>query len=224
MKPRRIHRWVRTAAAAKEIQLALASRIVLSPFKLTPCLVAGLDVSYNRRSPILWAGAVLMEWPSLEVVEEVTVRRAARFPYVPTYLSFRELPACIDALKRLKRRAACLICDGQGLAHPRFFGLAAHLGYLMDLPTVGCAKSRLVGEYEEPGPNRGEWTKLTFAGRTVGAVLRTRDRVKSLFVSPGHKMNVAGAVRLILSTTKGTRLCEPIRRAHALVNRARQNG
>ena len=222
MKPRRRHAWVDAVEPARRIQLRLAARVRLEPFEKKRALIVGLDVSYSRRSPVLWAGAVVVKWPELETVEEVVSSSRALFPYVPTYLSFREIPACIKALAKLKRKPDCIMCDGQGLAHPRFFGLAVHVGYLFDAPTVGCAKSRLVGEYREPGPKRGSKTALCVRGRPVGAVVRTRTGVRPLFVSPGYRMDVPSAVRLVLSTTAGLRLPEPIRRAHALVNRARQ--
>jgi len=222
VKPRRRHAWVDAVEPAKRIQLRLAARVRLEPFEKKPALIAGLDVSYSRGSPILWAGATVMRWPGLEIVEEAVVSDRALFPYVPTYLSFREIPACIKALARLKTRPDCIICDGQGLAHPRFFGLAVHVGYLFDLPTVGCAKSRLVGEHREPGRRRGCATALRVGGRLVGAVVRTRTDVKPLFVSPGYRMDIPSAVRLVLATAASVRLPEPIRRSHDLVNRARR--
>ena len=224
MKPRRSHPWARSVEGARSLQTSLAPRVRIVPFALRPGLVAALDVSYNRLDPVLWAGVVLLRWPEFELLDRIVVRRKAGFPYVPTFLSFRELPACLAALRRLRRDPICVLCDGQGLAHPRFFGLATHLGYLLDLPTVGCAKSRLVGEYAEPGFKRGQWTFLSVEGRRVGAALRTRDGVKPVFVSPGHKMDVQSAVEVILSTTRGFRLPEPIRMAHHLVNAARLGG
>jgi len=224
MKPRRRHAWVDSVERARAIQMRLAARVKLEPFKKKKGLVAGLDVSYNRGSTVLWAGVVLMTWPELKVVERAAVSSLARFPYVPTYLSFREIPSCIEALAKLDTRPDWIICDGQGMAHPRFFGLATHMGYLFDIPTVGCAKSRLVGEYREPAMRRGSRRALKYAGRRVGAVVRTRAGVKGVFVSPGYRMDVESAVRLVLSTTAGCRLPEPVREAHALVNSARLGG
>ena len=224
MKPRRSHPWAKSVERARSLQISLAAKARIIPFKLRPGLIAAIDVSYNRPDPFLWAAAVLVRWPGLELLDQAVVRRKAGFPYVPTFLSFRELPACLAALGRLRRDPICVLCDGQGLAHPRFFGLATHLGYLLDLPTVGCAKSHLVGEYTEPGREQGEWTFLAVEGRRVGAVVRTRGGVKPVFVSPGHKMDVPSAVKVVLSLTRGFRLPEPIRRAHHLANVARLKG
>lgn len=221
MKPRRRHRWVRSVAEARAIQLRLAPRVRIEPFRLKRGVVAGLDVSYSRRSTTLWAGVVVVNLADGRIVEERTGASEAPFPYVPTYLSFRELPACLNVLERVRSRPECLLCDGQGLAHPRLFGLATHLGYLLDRPTVGCAKSRLVGDYDEPPDKVGAWTPLALDGRTVGAVLRTRRSVKPVFVSPGHRTDVASAVEVVLAACSRYRLPEPTRLAHQAVNRAR---
>jgi deoxyribonuclease V len=155
------------------------------------------------------------------VVEVATASGRPAFPYVPGYLSFREGPPILDAFCRLRSRPDLCIFDGQGLAHPRRFGLACHLGLLLGLPSVGCAKSRLVGEYREPGKERGEWSPLRFESRTVGAVLRSRNDVNPIFVSPGHLIGVRAAIRWVLACTRA-RVPEPIRLAEQVVNRLKK--
>lgn len=155
------------------------------------------------------------------VVERRTARVACRFPYVPGLLSFRELPGVLAAFRKLTVVPEAVLCDGQGLAHPRRFGLACHLGLWLGLPTVGCAKSRLCGTFDEPERSRGGWTPLLLDDEQVGVVLRTRDGVKPLFVSPGHLCDQASAVRLTLAATTRYRLPEPTRLAHQLVSAAR---
>jgi deoxyribonuclease V len=143
------------------------------------------------------------------------------FPYVPGYLSFREGPVFLHAARRLRVRPDLWLFDGQGIAHPRGFGLAAHLGVLLDRPSVGCAKSRLVGEHRMPGPGRGEWTPLIFGGKRVGAVVRTRDHVRPLYVSVGHRISLPAAIRWVLACC-AYRVPEPIRLAEQLVNRVKR--
>ncbi len=187
-------------------------------------LVAGADVSYDRGSPVLFAAVVLLDAGSLEPVEAAGVCERARFPYVPGYLSFREIPAVLAAFAKLKGRPDLLVCDGQGRAHPRRFGLACHLGVLLDLPTLGCAKSRLVGRHREPGVRRGAHVQLRDGGEVIGEVVRTREGVKPVYVSVGHRITLATARRQVLRLAPRTRLPEPIRAAHGEVNRLRREG
>ncbi|MGE5663968.1 MAG: endonuclease V, partial [Deltaproteobacteria bacterium] len=151
-----------------------------------------------------------------------TLRNA--FPYVPGYLTFREGPAVLSAWKKLRRRPDAMLFDGHGIAHPRRFGLASHIGVVLSIPSVGCAKKRLVGEHGEPGPDRGDWVPLTIDGETVGAVLRTRPGVKPVFVSPGHRADLASAIALVLRFCSGFRLPDPARRAHQLTRELRRQG
>jgi deoxyribonuclease V len=181
-------------------------------------LVAGADLAYLGDGSRAWAAVVLWSPADGSVVETVTVSGRPDFPYVPGYLSFREGPLLLRAFKRLQRRPDLVLFDGQGIAHPRGLGLAAHVGVLLDLPSVGCAKSRLVGEHGEPGPRRGDWAPLVLEGRRVGAVLRTREGVKPLWISPGHRMGIAQAVKWALACCR-TRVPEPIRLAEQAVNR-----
>jgi deoxyribonuclease V len=176
-------------------------------------IVAGVDASYKD---VARAAVVALSFPALEVLETAVAVRAIPFPYVPGLLSFREAPAVLDALAKLRARPDVLIFDGQGLAHPRRLGLASHLGVYLDLPSVGCAKSRLVGRYEEPGPATGDRAPLVDRGEVVGVALRTKPRTKPLFVSVGHKIDLETAVALVLACLRGYRLPEPTRLADRL--------
>jgi deoxyribonuclease V len=169
----------------------------------------------------MWAGIVVVRLPSLEPVARAWARGRVRFPYVPGYLSFREGPVFLSAVRRLRVRPDLWLFDGQGIAHPRGFGLAAHLGVLLGAPSVGCAKSRLVGEHAEPGRRRGEWAPLVLDGRRVGAVLRTRASVRPLYVSVGHRISLPAAIGWVLACCR-YRVPEPIRLAEQLVNRLKR--
>ena len=222
MRYRRLHGWDVTPREAIRLQQALAPRILArDPSRGGFGIVAGMDVSYDRRSPWIFAAIVVMRLPGFEPIEEATVRCRAAFPYVPGLLSFREAPAGLEAWERLRTRPDCLICDGHGTAHPRRFGLACHFGLLVDLPTIGCAKSVLVGEFQPPAPERGGVSDLVHEGEVIGAVLRTREGVTPVFVSVGHRISLPTAVATILACAPRYRVPEPIRQAHALVNRMR---
>lgn len=199
------------------MQRRLAARVVRRPPRRAPRLVAGLDAAFSADGRHCIAGVVLWDVAAHEVVETHHVRRPLRFPYVPGLLSFREGPALLAALRRLRRSAEALLCDGHGVAHPRRFGIAAHLGVVTDLPSVGCAKSRLVGEHVEPGARRGDRVPLVDRGEVVGAVVRTRPGVRPLYVSVGHRVDLDTAVEWVLRCGGGYRLPEPTRRADRLV-------
>jgi len=224
MPPDRDHPWDLTPAEARALQADLANQVdtdsLLPPWRT----LAAADVSFDRGSEVLFAAVVVIQGENFEVVEKVGLTSPARFPYVPGLLSFREAPALLEAFDKLRTRPDVVLCDGQGIAHPRRLGIASHLGLRLDLPTVGCAKSRLCGRYEEPGPDRGDRTPLIDKGQTIGAVLRTRDRVAPLFVSPGHRCNLESAVELVLATTRKYRLPIPSRLAHEYVNEVRRAG
>jgi deoxyribonuclease V len=221
---RQVHRWDIDAAAARELQRQLAERVItdrpLSPYET----VGGADVSYNKWSSTLYAAVVVLRADTLEVIDRSGVVAEATFPYVPGLLSFREAPPVIEAFEKLSVRPEILICDGQGIAHPRRLGLAAHLGIWLEIPTIGCAKSRLFGDYEEPGPARGDWSPLTDGDETIGAVLRTRDRVKPLFVSPGHLCDLPSAIAAVLAATRRYRQPVTTQMAHGYVNEMRLRG
>jgi deoxyribonuclease V len=216
------HSWDVSVAEARAIQEALRDRVEqrdrLGPLRR----VAGADVSYARGSPILYAAVVVLDAGTLQVVDSASVRMRARFPYLPGYLSFREMPALLAAFQRLRTRPDLLVADGHGRAHPRRFGIACHLGVALDLPTLGCAKSRLVGEHREPGARRGSSTQLLHHGERIGRVVRTRDGVKPVYVSVGHRISLETAQRLVLRLAPRWRLPEPVRAAHAEVNRLRR--
>lgn len=209
------HRWDLSVADAKAVQLALAARVERTDRLGRVRRVVGVDVAYGRGNP-LKAAAVALAFDGLEILETATTTLHAGFPYVPGYLSFREAPAVLALLERLTVRPDVILCDGQGLAHPRRFGLASHLGVLTDVPTIGVAKSRLIGEHEEPGAGRGDWAPLMDKGEVIGAVLRTRAGVKPIYVSIGHRVGLETAIRLVLACTTRFRLPETTRIADRL--------
>jgi deoxyribonuclease V len=210
------HRWPRTARQAIVLQETLRGRLRLGGRLRPPRHVAGADIAFDTPAGLLYAAVVVFSFPDLVLRESRAVRARIPFPYVPGLLSFREAPAIVRTFRRLRVRPDLLICDGQGIAHPRGIGLASHLGLLLDVPTIGCAKSLLVGSHEPVGPRRGDRSRLRFAGRTVGAVLRTRPGVRPLYVSPGHRIGTEDAVRYVLASCRGFRLPEPVRRADLL--------
>ncbi len=216
------HRWDLDPSEARALQARLAADVdttkPLKPWRR----IAAADVSYDRGDTVLFAAVVVVEAPSFALVERVGVSGPATFPYVPGLLSFREAPALIEAFRKLKTRPDVVLCDGQGVAHPRRLGIASHLGLWLGLPTVGCAKSHLFGQYEEPGRDRGSWSPLRAGNEVVGAVLRTRTGVKPLFVSPGHLCDLDGAISLVLETAVKYRLPAPARMAHDYVNQIRR--
>ena len=183
--------------------------------------VAGVDVSYGE---VGRAAVVVLSFPELKVLEEVTIEGVARFPYVPGLLSFREGPLALAALERVQTRPDVLMFDGQGYAHPRRLGLASHLGVYLDMPSIGVAKSRLVGTYAEPGPNIGDRSPLVHRGEVVGVALRTKPRTNPLFVSAGHKLDLETAVAVVLRSLRGYRLPEPTRLADKLTKSGKETG
>ncbi|MCB2186812.1 MAG: deoxyribonuclease V [Deltaproteobacteria bacterium] len=206
-------------AQARACQEELARRVETIDRLTPPAWVAGADVHYPRDDHEARAAVVLLTFPGLELVETATARLPSPFPYRSGYLSFREAPAVLAALAGLSRPPDLLFLDGQGLAHPRGLGLACHVGVQSGLPTIGVAKSRLVGDYQEPGPHRGDQSPLTYRGVVVGAVLRTRDRVRPLFVSPGHRVSLATALAYTLACHEGFREPRPLRLAHQAASR-----
>ncbi len=216
------HAWDVSFAEAQALQKMLSEKIKLAFPRKTIRTVAGADVSFDKYSPILFAGIVVYSFPQLQPLEEEWVAHSVRFPYVPGFLSFREAPPVLAAYKKLQHIPDLMILDGQGIAHPRGLGLASHVGLLLGLPTIGCAKSLLVGEYPPVPETKGAMVPLTYHGKEVGRVVRTRDRVKPVFVSPGHLMDFETASRVILQCCPRYRLPEPTRHAHTLVNRVRR--
>ncbi len=219
-----LHSWDLDTHQACELQVDLARRIDLTRALGDVRTVGGADVSYDLGGKWLYGAVVVTRAGTEEVLERSGVVTEARFPDVPGLFSLREAPVLIKAYEALGTAPDVLLVDGQGIAHPRGIGLACHLGLWLGIPTIGCAKSRLFGEHEEPGPLRGDWTPLTFEGRTIGAVLRTRDRIKPLYVSAGHLCDLAGAIRVVLDNAPTYRLPIPARLAHQYVNDLRRQG
>jgi deoxyribonuclease V len=208
-----LHSWDVSPKQAIALQRELAARVRLAPLSRAPRLLAGVDCAFTRDGRIL-ACAVLFEADTLRVLAAAEDVRACTFPYVSGLLSFREAPAVIAAVETLPRRPDLLFCDGQGIAHPRRLGLATHVGLWLDVPTIGVAKSRLCGVHREPGRRRRCRTQLKDDdGCVIGAVVRTRDDVKPLYISPGHRITLDESVRWVLGTTRGVRLPEPTRLA-----------
>jgi deoxyribonuclease V len=205
--------WPRTEAEALAVQDALRPRLLGGPGPERPATVAGLDVAYHADGERLAAAIVVLDTTDHRVVDTAVVPGRAAFPYVPGLFAFREIPALLTALDRLTVRPEVLICDGHGLAHPRRFGLACHLGVLTGLPSFGVGKTPLVGSWTAPGERRGDRAELVDDGQTVGAVLRTRAGVKPVFVSVGHRMDLESACALTLELTPRFRLPETTRAA-----------
>ncbi len=218
------HSWDVSTEEARELQSRMKTEIdVSSRLDVSSVhVVAAADISFNKFEKTLYSTVVLVHFPDLTVISIHFLKSVAKFPYIPGYLSFREGPPVIEIFGQIKMKPDVLLCDGQGIAHPRQFGLASHLGLLLDLPSVGCAKSVLVGEFREPARARGSVSPLIYNGKIVGEALRTRAGVKPVFVSPGHKINISDARELILTCSPRYRIPEPIRLAHKRVNEMRR--
>lgn len=216
-----LHDWPTTEADAVALQTALAGRVETSTSVERFELIAGCDIAYHLTEPRLFAAVVVLRASDLSICTEVAVTREVDFPYVPGLLSFREIPALLTAFADLRTAPDVVMLDGQGIAHPRRFGLACHLGLWLDRPCIGCAKSWLVGEYAEPGPHAGATAPLTVNGTEVGAVVRSAAGAKPVFVSPGHKIDVASSVSAVRAVLSGYRHPAPTRAAHMAANRAR---
>ena len=208
------HRWDVTPGEAIAIQRELAGRVVNAGDPGPVGLIAGVDVSAGRLGSRGRAAVVLLNYPDLALVEVARHEAEITFPYVPGLLSFREIPAILPAFEQLSRQPDLVIVDGQGIAHPRRLGVAAHLGLLIDRPTIGCAKSRLIGVHQDPPDRPGTWTPLFDGRNVIGNVVRTRAGVKPLYISVGHRIGLAEATEWVLRCTRGYRLPEPIRAAH----------
>ncbi len=205
-----------SVSEAREIQGRLRSRVVLEDMFETLELIAGMDVAYPKKRKLGQAGGVILSLDSLQIREQTLTEGSVTFPYVPGYLSFREVPLLIDLYKKLRLKPQLIFCDGQGIAHPRKFGLACHLGVVCNIPTIGVAKSKLIGEHQTLPDERGSWVYLRHQGEVIGAVVRTRSDVKPVFVSPGHKVSLETAINLTLQTCTGYRIPEPTRQADHL--------
>ena len=205
-------------AEARAIQEALRQYVVTHNRLRKPRTVAGVDVGFEQAGRLTRAAVALLDFPTLVLRESAVVRRKTRFPYVPGYLSFRETPAVLAALAKLHTRPDLLLCDGQGYAHPRRFGFACHLGLLANLPSIGVAKSRLIGKHAKLAAKRGAWVPLLDDGERIGAVLRTRTGVQPLYISVGHRISLESAIDYVLRCTTRFRLPETTRYAHRLAS------
>jgi deoxyribonuclease V len=234
MKTRGLHKWNLTYQQARDLQERLACQVQLTPLEEPPRLVAGLDCAFSKDGQRIVAVAVVLRipdaqtgpWESLgtpgfETVETTSAVQEVSFPYIPGLLSFREAPVCLAAVEKIKNTPDVFIVDGQGLAHPRRLGLASHLGLFFDKPTIGCAKSRLIGTFNKPPPEKGAHTPLKDKGEIVGAVVRTRTNVEPVFVSVGNKCLVRDAIKVTLDCTTKYRIPEPTRLAHQIVSKQR---
>lgn len=221
--PPALHSWRLKPRAAIALQKRLAERVRIEPLAKPPRYLAGLDAAFSVDGRYCLAAVVLWDADEDQVVEEQIARSPLRFPYVPGLLSFREAPALLAALRRLRQPPDVLICDGQGLAHPRRFGIACHVGLWANLPAIGCAKSRLIGDHAEPAPRRGSTSPLIDRGDQVGVVLRTQNGRRPVYVSVGHRVDLPGAVALVLAAARRFRLPDPTHRADRLAARAKAN-
>jgi deoxyribonuclease V len=217
------HSWRLSFDQAREVQRDLAKKITICPLPSHIAKIAGFDVSYLKEQNTLIAGMVILEYPSLNLIAKHVVRDTITFPYIPGYLSFREAPALLQLIDSYATKIDIFIFDGHGQAHPRGLGIASHIGVLTDHPSIGCAKKRLVGEYQEPATKKGADSDLVYKDMLIGKVLRTRNNVKPVFISAGHRVNLDESVGLILNCCTRYRLPEPTRLAHQFVTREKNN-
>ena len=218
MKIAHSHPWVKTVAEAKVIQEQLKTQVITQDCLAKADYVAGVDVGFKDNFQITQAAVAVLSFPQLELVEHAIAQIPTTFPYVPGYLSFREIPAIVEAVTKLTITPDLILCDGQGLAHPRRFGLACHLGILLDLPTIGVAKSLLIGKHEEVPKSKGSWTALVDREETIGIVLRSRTNVKPIYISIGHKISLETAVNYVMKCLTKYRLPETTRWADKLAS------
>jgi len=215
---KRLHEWDVTNAEARDIQEKLAQFVISSQFNKTPKLIAGVDISILRFSKTGRAAVVVLAYPSLELVEIQVAENDIRFPYVPGLLSFREAPLALEACRHLISRPDLVIVDAQGIAHPRRLGFASHLGLCLDIPTIGCAKSRLIGDHGDVPDEPGGYAQLYDGDEIIGAAVRTKTNVKPVFVSIGHRIDLTSAIQWVIQCCRGYRLPQPTRLAHLAAN------
>ena len=213
-----LYTWDVDSQQAVDIQKMISHKVVVSDSFSEIRTVAGADVSFNRGDDIAYAGVIVMTYPDLKVIETKCTQTKITFPYIPGLLSFREAPPLLSTFESIEHEPDLIIFDGQGMAHQRRAGIASHLGMILNKPSIGCAKSRLVGEYVNPGPSKGDRSDLVHNGQLVGSVLRTKDRVNPLFISVGHLISLETSIEYVLSCSTRYRLPEPTRQAHLLVN------
>jgi deoxyribonuclease V len=213
-----------TFPEARKMQDALRESISLVPLSAKPRHIAGVDVSSNRFSNVLYAGWVILTYPELNIIDRALAKSETKFPYVAGFLSFREIPALLQAYERLNTKPDVTMVDGQGITHPRRLGIAAHLGLVLNIPTIGCAKSRLYGVGDVPGEEAGSKTYIHDPKNKdiIGAYLRTKDRANPVIISPGHLINLEDSLDIARTCVRGYRIPEPTRRAHEIVNQFRK--
>ena len=212
------HNWDVTPQEAIAIQRELREKLIVYDDFSPPDRVAGVDVGFKDEGRITRAAVAVLSFPQLELVEHAIAEEPTRFPYVPGLLSFREVPAVLAALGKLRHLPDMILCDGQGYAHPRRMGIACHLGVLTDIPTIGVGKTRLVGTHDEVPENKGEWVPLQHQGEVIGAVLRTRVGVKPLYISGGHRVSLESAIHYVMACITRYKLPETTRWAHRLAS------
>ncbi len=231
MEIKKLHNWNLSYSQAIALQKQLSEKVQMIELKNQPKTIAGIDCALSKDNQKIIAVAVVLrtqpaqkdlwgpvESLGFEIIEKTNAVQKINFPYIPGLLSFREAPACIAAVEKLKNEPDAFVIDGQGLAHPRRFGLACHLGLFFDKPTIGCAKSRLTGSFEYPAPEKGSYSPLKDSEEIIGAVVRTRTNVEPLFISVGNKCSLKNAIEIILNCTTKYRIPEPTRLAHQLVS------
>jgi deoxyribonuclease V len=214
-----LHEWNLEPSVAIQLQQKLASQVIRTDqLDSEVRRVAGVDMAINEENGMARAAVVLLSYPTMEILERHVYEEPVRMPYIPGLLSFREIPCILGAFARLHEQPELIMVDGQGIAHPRYLGIASHLGLWLDLPTIGCAKSILRGKYdeEELGDNVGDWQPLIFKKEVIGAALRTRSHVKPMFISLGHRISLETSIHYVLACGKGYRLPEPTRQADKL--------
>ena len=214
MRVRKLHDWQVSAVRAREIQASLAKQVIAEGEVVSPRLVAGIDISSPDAQGVARGAVVVLRYPELGVVDVKIAESKITFPYVPGLLSFRESPLILDACEKLSSLPELVLIDGQGIAHPRRFGLASHVGLFLDVPTIGCAKSILCGQHGPVGEEAGSHAELLDNGELVGAALRTKAGVKPIYVSIGHRISLASALQWVIRCCRGYRLPEPTRLAH----------
>ncbi|QYK63482.1 MULTISPECIES: deoxyribonuclease V [Paenibacillus] len=219
MEPVLKHNWELTETEAIKLQQELSKKVTKEDQLPEIHYVAGVDVAYSEQSDLLVAAIVILEANSLNIVESVVVEDSVQFPYISGLFSFRELPSIVKAFKQIKTFPQLVVCDGQGIAHPRRFGLASHLGVIFDIPTIGCGKTKLLGDFQEPSQERGACSLLVDREEIIGSVLRTQENIKPLFVSVGHRISLDTACNWILKLSPRYRLPETTRQADQLVKK-----
>jgi deoxyribonuclease V len=222
MQFRSLHTWNVTPVEAVQIQRQLATQVDVRSPLLKWDIVAGADISYNLRSPIMYASVIVIDTRDWRMIETADAVETVHFPYVPGLLSFREAPALLSAFQKLRTVTDVVMLDGQGVAHPRRLGLACHIGLWLDVPCFGCAKSLFVGKFRPPGVTAGALSPLMDGDEQIGYAVRTRAKVQPVIVSAGHRIDLASAVRVTLATGRGYRIPEPTRLAHLRVNELRR--